>query len=260
MENASRAAAESPAAESRLRYYLSYFRSLVLTNPLIYFYTAFCGTLSLAGSVVDSGGRWQHFCARMWSWLILKTSGIRVRVEGLENAASSKTAIYCSNHASAMDIPILFVYLPVQFRFLAKRSLFHLPFLGWHLRRSGHVSVDRMRPHEALKGFDRAAQRIREGRSVITFPEGTRSRTGETLPFKAGSFYLAVLAQVPIVPITLNGTRDVLVPDTYHVRSGQTEMIIHPPIATTGLTVEDVQSLSARVREQIQSRWRSRVN
>lgn len=257
MENASRAATEGHSAEGRLRYYLSYFRSLVFTNPLIYFYTAFCGTLSLLGSVVDSGGRWQHFCARMWSWLILKTSGIRVRVEGLENVNPAVTAIYCSNHASAMDIPILFVYLPLQFRFLAKRSLFHLPFLGWHLRRSGHISVDRMRPHEALKGFDRAAQRIREGRSVITFPEGTRSRTSEMLPFKGGSFYLAILAQVPVVPITLNGTRDVLVPDTYHVRSGQTEMIIHKPIPTAGLTVEDVQSLSDRVREQIQSRRRA---
>ncbi len=259
MENATRAAVESPSAESRLKYYLSYFRSLVFTNPLIYFYTAFCGTLSLLGSIVDGRGRWQHFCARMWSWLILKTSGIRVRVEGLENVHPDETAIYCSNHASAMDIPILFVHLPLQFRFLAKRSLFHLPFLGWHLRRSGHVSVDRMRPHEALKGFDRAAQKIREGRSVITFPEGTRSRTGEMLPFKAGSFYLAILAQVPIVPITLNGTRDVLVPDTYHVRSGQTEMIIHDPIPTAGLTMDDVEPLSNRVRAQIASRRTSRV-
>ena len=117
-----------------------------------------------------------------------------------------------------------------------------------------------MRPHEAMKGFDRAAQKIREGRSVITFPEGTRSRGGDLLPFKAGSFYLAILAQAPIVPITLTGTRDVLVPDTYHVRAGQTEMIIHPPISTAGLTVDDVQSLSDRVREQIKSRRRGRVN
>ena len=257
MENASRAATEGRHTESQVRYYLSYFRSLVFTNPLIYFYTAFCGTLSLIGSLLDGRGRWQHFCARMWSWMILKTSGIRVRVEGLENVDPNRTVVYCSNHASAMDIPILFVYLPLQFRFLAKRSLFHLPFLGWHLRRSGHVSVDRMRPHEAMKGFDRAAQKIREGRSVITFPEGTRSRGGDLLPFKAGSFYLAILAQAPIVPITLNGTREVLVPDTYHVRAGQTEMIIHPPIPTAGLTVDDAQSLSNRVREQIKSRWRS---
>ena len=236
------------------RYYLSYLRSLVFTNPLIYLYTIICGTFSLCGSLVDSGGRWQHKCARTWSWLILKTSGIRVRVEGLENVNPGEARIYCANHASAMDIPILFVNLPVQFRFLAKRSLFHLPFLGWHLRRSGHISIDRGRVREAMKGFDQAAQKIREGKTVVTFPEGRRSRSGELRPFKSGSFLLAILSGVPVVPITLNGTRAVLVPDTYHVRSGQTEMIIHPPISTKGLTVDDVDALSERVRKQIISK------
>ena len=257
MENVSPAAAKNSPSARRAGYYLSYFRSLVFTNLLIYSYTAVCGALSLVGSLVDSGGRWQHFCARLWSWLILKTSGIRVMVEGLENLDPHETAIYCANHASAMDIPILFVHLPVQFRFLAKRSLFHLPFLGWHLRRSGYIAVDRVRPHEARKGFDRAARKIREGRPVVMFPEGTRSRTTEMLPFKNGGFYLAILSGVPIVPITLNGTRHVLKPDTYHVRAGQTEMIIHAPIATAGLTMKDAAALSRRVREQIASRWRA---
>jgi 1-acyl-sn-glycerol-3-phosphate acyltransferase len=242
--------------EERVNYYLSYLRSVIVTNTLIYLYTAICGTLSLCGSLFDSGGRWQHACARVWSWLILKTSGVRVRVEGLENVNPEETTIFCVNHQSAMDIPVLFVYLPVQFRFVAKRSLFSLPFLGWHLRRSGHIAVDRERPREALKSMEQAAKKIREGKSVVLFPEGHRSRSGELGPFKGGSFYLAILAGVPIVPITLNGTRQVLKPDTYHVRPGKVDMIVHSPVPTDNLTTEDAAKLSTRVRNQIVSRFK----
>jgi 1-acyl-sn-glycerol-3-phosphate acyltransferase len=241
---------------ARIRNFFSYLRSLFFTDLLIYFYTVVCGTFSFVGSFFDAHGRWQHGCARVWSWLILTTSRIRVRVEGLENIDPNRTVIFCSNHPSAMDIPILFVHLPLQFRFLAKRSLFMVPFLGWHLRRSGHIAVDRGRPREALKGFDRAAKRIKEGRSVVTFPEGRRNRKPEILPFKSGSFYLAILSGVPVVPITLNGTREVLRPDSLHVRGGETEMIVHKPIPTDGLNLHDVDSLSKRVREQILSRYR----
>lgn len=258
METVSTAPIKKADDNEGLRYYLSYARSLIITNNLIYLYTALCGTASLVGSLFDSRGRWQHGCARFWSWLILKTGGVRVRVEGLEYVPRGQTAIFCSNHPSAVDIPILFVYLPVQFRFLAKRELFMLPFLGWHLRRSGHIGVDRARPREALKSFEAAAAKVRAGTPVVLFPEGTRSRTGDLLPFKSGSFYLAIQAGVPVVPITLNGTRYVHKPDTYHVRSGRVEMVIHPPIPTAGLTPNDVDSLSARVREKIVSRLAAR--
>jgi len=239
----------------RSRHVLSYTRSLLFTNPLIYFYTAACGTASLLGSVFDTGGRWQHACARTWSWLILKTSGIGVRVEGLERVTPNNPTVYCANHQSAMDIPVLFVNLPLQFRFVAKRSLFNIPFLGWHLHRSGHIPVDRDRPREALKSMRMAAEEIRQGKSVLLFPEGHRSRDGQMLPFKAGSFYIAILAEVPIVPITLNGTANVLKPDTYHVRAGQTEMIVHPPVATQGLSLKDADKLSEQVRAIIASRF-----
>lgn len=255
MESASAVPAKKNPTGERLRNFLSYLRSLLFTNMLIYFYTVVCGTLSLCGSLFDAHGRWQHACARGWSWLILKSSRIRVRVEGLENVDPGRTTIYCANHPSAMDIPILLVTLPVQFRFLAKRALFHLPFLGWHLRRSGHIPVDRERPREALQSLDQAAKKIQEGRSVVLFPEGHRSRDGQVLPFKAGSFYLAIQAGVPIVPVTLNGTRAVLKPDTLHVRPGQVQVIFHPPVATAGLTLDDLEALSERVRKQILSRF-----
>ncbi|HEX5412139.1 MAG TPA: lysophospholipid acyltransferase family protein [Terriglobia bacterium] len=232
---------------------LSYARSLFLTDLLIYLYTAVCGTFSICGSFFDARGRWQHGCARTWSWLILKTSRIRLSIEGLENVDPSQTVIFCSNHPSAMDIPVLFVSLPVQFRFLAKRGLFSVPFLGWHLRRSGHIPVDRGRPREALKGFDQAAKRIKEGRPVVVFPEGSRSRTSEMLPFKSGTFYLAILSGIPIVPVTLLGSREVLEPDSLHIRPGQVRVVIHPAISTAGLSVHDVSELSERVREVIAS-------
>jgi 1-acyl-sn-glycerol-3-phosphate acyltransferase len=236
-------------------YWASYARSLIITDNLIYLYTAVLATISVAGSFFDRNGRWQHGCARLWAWLILKTSGIRVGVEGLENLPPG-TMIFCVNHPSAADIPILLACLPVQFRFLAKRELFQLPFLGWFLRRAGHISVERSRPHEARQSFEEAADRIRQGTPVVLFPEGHRSRVaGEMLPFKSGSFHLAIRAGVPIVPITLKGTRYVHEPDTLHMRSGQTEMIIHPPIPTAGLTRDDVQKLSDQVREVLLSRF-----
>jgi 1-acyl-sn-glycerol-3-phosphate acyltransferase len=130
-----------------------------------------------------------------------------------------------------------------------------MPFMGWHLKRSGHIPVDRERPREAMRSLDAAAQKIRAGSSVVLFPEGHRSRNGKMGPFKSGSFYLAIQAGVPVIPITLNGTRAVLKPDTYHVRAGPTEMIVHPAIPTRGLALRDVDALCGKVRAQIISRF-----
>lgn len=239
----------------RIQERVSFLRSLLFTDPLIFFYTAVCGAASLAGSLFDSHGRWQHGCARFWSSLILRTSRIRLRVEGRENIPQRRTVVFCANHPSAMDIPILFVCLPGQFRFVAKRSLFNVPFLGWHLWRSGHIAVERDRPHKAMKSLDQAAERVRGGCSVMLFPEGHRSRDGGLGVFKSGSFYLAIKAGAPVLPITISGSRAVLKPDSLHVRPGWVDIIIHPLIETLNLTTEDAGVLSARVRESILSRF-----
>lgn len=242
---------------ARVRYLLSLLRALLFTDILIYFYTCVCGAASLAGSPFDSHGRWQHGCARLWSRLILATSRVRLEIEGLENLPKSGPAIFCSNHPSAMDIPILFVCLPVEFRFVAKRSLFNIPFLGWHLWRSGHIPVERGQPQKAVKSLDKAAERVRAGCPVVLFPEGHRNRRDGSLgPFKKGSFYLAVRAGVPVVPVTISGSRAVLKPDSLHIRPGKVEVVFHPAISTAGLTVDDVESLSGQVRASILSRFR----
>jgi 1-acyl-sn-glycerol-3-phosphate acyltransferase len=257
-----RGAREKPSSVPRkaprsLSYCLSYARSLIFTNNLIFLYTGVLASISVAGSLFDRRGRWQHGCARLWAWMILRTSGIRVRVEGLENLKPHQTVIFCVNHPSAVDIPILLASIPMQFRFLAKRELFQLPFLGWFLHRAGHISVERMRPHEARHSFEEAAAKIRQGTPVVLFPEGHRNRlTSQMLPFKSGSFYLAISAGVPILPITLNGTRHAHEPDTLHIRPGRCEMIVHPAIPTAGLTREDVQRLSDSVRQAILSRFK----
>jgi len=233
---------------NRFRDQLSYARSLFITAPLIGVYTAVMGSISVASSLVDSTGRMQHGCARIWSKMILWTSGVRVSVRGVDNIRSGVSCVFCANHQSHMDIPIILVALPVQFRFLAKKQLFDVPFLGWHLRRSGQVSIDRENPRAAVKSIRAAAKQIQLGTPVVIFPEGGTSRDGMIHPFKGGGFVLATQAAVDVIPVTVRGSRQVLVPDTYHVKSGNVEVIIGPPISSRDLSADE---LAARTYTQI---------
>src|SRR6516165_10852130 len=156
----------------RLSERLSYARSLVVTAPLIFLYTGIMGTLSLAGSLVDSRGRFQHACSRIWAKMILKTARVKVRVYGLEYVQQGMPYVLCANHQSHMDTPIVLAALPFQFRFTPKKQLFRYPFLGWHLRRSGHVPIDRENPHAAVRSLRDAAETIKDGVPILIFPEG----------------------------------------------------------------------------------------
>jgi 1-acyl-sn-glycerol-3-phosphate acyltransferase len=233
---------------ARLSERLSYARSLLVTAPLIFLYTGVMGTLSLAGSMVDSRGRFQHGCSRIWAKMILWTARVNVRVYGLEHVQSGIPYVLCVNHQSHMDTPIVLAALPFQFRFTPKKQLFRYPFLGWHLRRSGHVPIDRENPRAAVRALRQAANSIRSGSPVVIFPEGGTSRDGSIKPFKGGGFMLAAQAHAQVVPVTIRGSRPVLVPKTYHVKGGSVEVIIGIPISSEG---ESASDLAKRVREEI---------
>jgi 1-acyl-sn-glycerol-3-phosphate acyltransferase len=229
---------------------LGYARSLLITAPLIFLYTAIMGSISVASSIVDARGRVQHACARTWARMILWTSRVRLRVSGLENVEAGKSYVLCVNHQSHMDIPIVLAALPFQFRFAAKKQLFRYPFLGWHLRRSGHVPIDRENPHAAVKSLREAADMIRHGTPVVIFPEGGTSRDGAIKPFKGGGFMLATKSEVPVIPITIRGSRNVLVPKTYHVRGGSVEVTVGEAMSSLGVSPNE---LANRAREEVLS-------
>src|SRR5688572_1266640 len=166
-----------PYKNSRLKHFFSRLRSYFLWIPLIFAYTGVLGTLSLLASLFDGSGRLQHWYAHLWSWLIVKTTGAPVAVIGMDQIDTGKPHLYAVNHISAMDIPVLYAYLPFQFRIVAKHELFRYPFLGWHLRRSGEIDIDPQNAMSSLRSMNRAVQTLRGGMPIVVFPEGGRSRS-----------------------------------------------------------------------------------
>ena len=225
-----------------------WWRTVFFLIPAIAIYTIVLGSLSLLSSLFDRRGHAAHACARAWSWLILATTGVQPQVRGVEQLERGRTYVFVANHQSIYDIPVLFASLPYQLRIIAKESLGRFPFLGWHLRRTGHLLVDRRNPDRAgilrrWKGL------VGDGLSLIIFPEGTRSPDGRVGAFKAGSFLLAIEAGLPIVPISLDGSRFVMRKGHLTTRPGRVTMMVHAPIATARLDVGDARELGHRVRE-----------
>lgn len=178
-------------------------KALLLTNLIIW--TIFLSVIALIVSIFDSRGEKIHAIGRFWAGLHLKACGIDVSLKGLENIKKPPYIFMC-NHQSALDIYALLFSLPLSFKWIAKRQLFMIPFIGWAMKRAGYISLDRENPREALKAMGDAARKIREGLNIIIFPEGTRSKDGVLLPFKKGGFSLALRAGVPIMPVGIIGT------------------------------------------------------
>ena len=188
----------------------------------------------------------------------MKTILSPVMVTGGENLAgtgtsTSKPRVYAVTHASALDIPILYVYLPFQFRIIFKSELLSYPFVGWHLKRSGQVCINQQNPTESIGAIKSALRSLRRGMPLVIFPEGGRSRDGELQPFLPGTFFLAIKAQADIVPIALAGTFDLLPMNTYHIKCQPLEMRVGKPISTAGLTLQDTDRVSAEVKAATES-------
>jgi len=226
----------------------SRLRSYLLYDPLIWAYTLILGVASLVVSVFDRDGRLQHRLARLWSWLIMKTIFSPVTVTGGEHLGAAGTRVYAVNHASALDIPILYVQLPFQFRIIFKSELLSYPFVGWHLKRSGQVCINQQNPSASIGAIKSALKSLRSRMPLVIFPEGGRCRDGRLQPFLPGAFFLAIKAQAEIVPVALRGTFDLLPMNTYHIKSRPLEMRVGEPIATAGLTLRDMDAVSAKVK------------
>jgi len=230
-----------------------WWRTVFYLIPAITIYTIVCGAASIVSSLFDRSGHFAHGCARLWSWLILKTTGVRVTVEGLERIVPGTTYVFVSNHQSIYDTPVVFASLPYQLRIIAKESLARFPVLGWHLRRGGHLFVDRRHPDRAGI-LSRWRALVSNGLSLIIYAEGTRSGDGRVNRFKAGSFMLAIQAQLPIVPLAIINTRQVMPKGRLRTEPADVRLIVHNPIQPPGLkdpTVQDAKALADRVHDVV---------
>ena len=230
--------------------------------PLLALATAMFGTVSLVCGVWDASGRQQHFIARQWARVLLRVAFSPVRVEGLERlqplratATRRPLAVYASNHLSYYDTPVLFAKLPFQFRILAKAPLWKIPFIGWYLNRSGQVPIDQSSARAGVASLGRGVKTLQAGVPLVVFPEGGRAATGELQAMVAGAAYMAIKAQVPLVPLTIVGTYELLPIHVYALKPRPLKLIVGEPISTAGMTTRDAEALTARLRAVIHATY-----
>ena len=226
--------------------------SLLVKAPLILLSTIVMATISVAVSVFDPAGRWQHAISRNWAKQLLFIAGVTVRIRGLERLDRGANYVFAGNHLSLFDTPVVLANIPRQFLFLVNSKYVKIPFLGTHLRRSGHFSVDPSDMRGSLKIMTEAGRRIVEKNlSILLFPEGRRSADGELGEFKEGAAYIAIKAQVPVIPFAVRGTREALPVGSLDLRGVPVDFVLGKPIPTAGLTLKDREELTALLRDRI---------
>ena len=229
--------------------------SYLLFIPLIALATAGFGCISLIAGLWDKSGRQQHAIARLWARTLLLISLSPVKIIGREKLHEHETAVHASNHLSYMDTPVLFAKLPFQFRILAKQALWKTPFIGWYLNRSGQVPVDSNSPRSLIASLNRGVATLKSGLPLVLFPEGGRAATGQLQTMMSGCAYMAIKAQVPLVPLTLIGTYELLPIHVYALHPRPIFIVVGDPIPTAGLSTRDADALTKRLYESISTTY-----
>lgn len=219
--------------------------------PLIIFATLVLGLTCLLIAPVVGPRRAGKFCGVPWARIGLFLSGVRVDVYGREHVNPKQSYVIVANHLSHVDIWVLYGYLGIDIRWVAKMELRRVPVVGAACVALGHVFIDRSNRRRAIASLESAKERIVNGTSIIFFPEGTRSRAGEMLPFKKGAFRMAQDLQMPILPLTISGSREILPPDSARLSPGNVRIIIHPPIPVEGTSDEELDALMDKSRAAI---------
>ncbi len=218
---------------------------------LIVFLSIVLGIATIVAGIIDRSGNRAHQIARLWCRLNCTLNGIKVEIEGLDNIHSDRAQIFVANHQSYFDIFAISGYLPVQLRWLAKSSLFRIPFVGWSMRAAGYIAVDRSNRKKAYQSFLKTTEKITSGYSVVIFPEGTRSQDGTIGPFKKGSHLLALRAKTPMVPITIIGSGAIIKKRSVVIRPGPVRIIISPAVGTESLTNLNGEEALKKIRNTI---------
>ena len=227
-------------------------RTLFVWSCIVVF-TVVLGVCAFLTFPFDRRGKVIHLYARLWGWLILQSNGVTVQITGVEHIDSARPAIYMCNHQGTFDIFSLLAHLPVQFRWVAKVGLFRIPVLGWAMSTAGYISLDRSKRKRAYRGMEIAALKIKEGTSVVMFPEGSRSYDGALQPFMNGGFTLAIRAEVPIYPITVDGSWAIMPRTTLRIKRGMVRIVIERPIETADSTMQDRKRLMQEVEQKMRA-------
>lgn len=225
------------------------WRSNLIQAPLCFLATGFFGTLALLASLVARTGRTQHRIARVWARACVRISGSRLTIRNKENLYKHPVAVYAANHTSYMDTPVVFSALPFQFRILAKKELWSMPFIGWYLNRSGQIPIDT--GNSRASSLSAGVKALRSGMPLFVFPEGSRTPDGDLQAFLAGAAFLAIRAHVPLIPVALSGVYDLLPIHARHFYPCDLFLSVGTPIDTTGMSLRQADELTARLRSSI---------